>query len=163
MARTAVVAALVTVALAGCGGDDDEPAGGRVSTAADKPPADAAQLVARADEAMEHDDFDGALALLRKAGDYPPAQERLPRYSDTAAKTTLRIARERYQETIRRNEPPQPALSLARNSLKYKETPEARRFFALMQRRLKEFQAEHGEKPNEEPGGPPPQAGGDGA
>jgi hypothetical protein len=163
MARIAVVAALAAVAFAGCGGDDEQgPAGGRASTARAAPPADAAELVARADEAMRHDDFDGALALLRRAGTFPDAEERLPRYRAIAARTTLRVARKRYAETVRTKQPPQPALSLARNSLKYRETAEARRFYVRMQRELKAFQRKHGVKPNEDPGGPPPQAGGNG-
>ncbi|HEX8083706.1 MAG TPA: hypothetical protein VF529_05395 [Solirubrobacteraceae bacterium] len=161
--RTAsLVALLAALGPSACGGDDD--GGGSAPDRAETPAAQACppetdQLLADAKQRMSHDDFDGAFAVMKRAADCPRVQERLVEYKERAAAKTLEIARRQLRNAHRRNDSPQAAVSLARNSLKYKETPQARAFYEKALRELNAFKRAHGEKPDEEPGGPPAGAG----
>jgi hypothetical protein len=164
--RAATVAVLGLALAAGCGGDDDEPksadrppaateerggppgrgaGGGGDQEGVEQPTGDRARDYQRAKAAMAEDDFDSALALMRSVGDYRDAPQLVERYRDRAAATTLRIARKRLREVRARNDSPQPAVSLARNSLRYRETPEARAFLRRAQAELARFKRERGD------------------
>ena len=163
--RSLSAAALAAVALAGCGGDDNDDGGGpeRAGTPASQacsPQAD--QALEDAAFAMKSDDFDAALATIKPYLECPKVKQRETRYRETAARTTLRIARRRLAEANSTPGPdnsPQAAVSLARNSLRYKETPEAREFLQRAEAALAAFKEKYGPRPDEEPGGPPPGAG----
>ena len=165
MRRAAMVlSAVVALGLAACGGDDDEP-----TTASDPPAAGTSEAQAcppavdgalETAEAMfaEHD-FDGAFATLRPLRDCPRVEEQIQEYRPEAARITLGVAKKRFREARRINDSPQPGVSIARNSLKYYPTPEARAFLKKAERDLAAFKRKYGEKPDEEPGGPPAGAG----
>lgn len=164
--RQTLVAALAALSLAACGGDgDDDGAGG-----AGGPGTPAAQACSpQADEALEDaafamrsDDFDGALATIEPYLACPKVKRREARYRSIAARTTLRIARRHLAKATRDPSPensPQAAVSLARNSLRYEDTPEARAVLEKARAELARFKAKYGPKPDEEAGGPPPGAG----
>jgi hypothetical protein len=167
---TVLAAALTPLAAAlavgACGGDGAGGGGGGPDQAgtpaaqACSPQAD--QALKDAAFAMRSDDFDGALATIEPYLDCPKVERREQRYRVVAARTTLRIARERLAEATRTPGPdnsPQAAVSLARNSLRYHETPEARALLRRAQAALAAFKRRYGPKPDEEPGGPPPGAG----
>lgn len=159
---TAIAAAL---ALAACGGDDNDTGDGpdRAETPAAQacsPQAD--QAVKDAQFAMKSDDFDAALASIKPYLDCPRVKQREERFRETAARTTLQIARKRLDEALSKPGPdnsPQAAVSLARNSLRYQETPEAQEFLEKAEAELAKFKEKYGPRPDEEPGGPPPGAG----
>lgn len=167
MLRTSslLAALLIALTLAACGGDSDD--GGDEPDRAETPsaqacPPEADQALDEAEVAMEGDDFDGALATIKPYLDCPKVEEAEARYRDTAARTTLRIARKHLRTALENPNPdnsPQAAVSLARNSLRYKETPEGRELFERAERELAKFKRRFGERPDEEPGGPPPGAG----
>ena len=159
----ALAAALI---LAACGGGDDDDGGDapeRAGTpAAQSCPPQVDQAKKDAAFAMKSDDFDTALATLKPYLGCPEVKEIETQYREVAARTTLRIARARLREAERANNndtSPQPAVSLARNSLRYKETPEARAFLKKAEAALAAFKRKYGPRPDEEPGGPPPGAG----
>lgn len=167
MLRTSsLLAALVSaLLLVACGEDDggggDGPDRAQTPSAQACPP-EAEQALREADAAVAEDDFDGALATIKPYRDCPRVAEAESEYRDVAARTTLRIARkhlETYLENPNPDNSPQAALSLSRNSLRYKETPEARELYERAQRELAKFKERFGERPDEEPGGPPPGAG----
>ncbi len=159
---TAVAAA---IALAACGGDDngngDAPErAGTPAAQACSPQAD--QAVKDAQFAMKSDDFDAALATIKPYLECPKVKQREERFRVTAARTTLKIARKRLAEANSTPGPdnsPQAAVSLARNSLRYRETPEARAFLQKAEAALARFKEKYGPRPDEEPGGPPAGAG----
>ena len=167
MLRTSslLAALLAALAIAACGGDDND--GGDGPDRAETPsaqacPPEAEQALRDAEAAVAEDDFDGALAAIRPYRDCPKVQEAEARFRDDAAATTLRIARKHLQTYLENPNPdnsPQAAVSLSRNSLRYKETPEARELYERAQRELEKFKKRFGERPDEEPGGPPPGAG----
>lgn len=163
--RLTLAAAVAALALAGCGGDDnDEPeTPERAETpSAQACPPQADQALEQADFAMKSDDFDTALARTKPYLECPEVAERDAEYRTIAARTTLKIARKRLAEANRRSGPddsPQAAVSLARNSLRYKETAEARAFLEKAEAALAAFKEEYGPRPDEEAGGPPPGAG----
>ena len=154
-------AVLVTFALAGCGGDNDDATNREAPERAETPAAQACppqtdQILDDAAFRMSHDDFDGAFAVMDEV------KEVETDYRAIAARTTLRIARARLREAERANDndtSPQPAVSLARNSIRYKDTPEARAFLKKAEAALAAFKRKYGPRPDEEPGGPPPGAG----
>jgi hypothetical protein len=164
--RTSLVAALAaTLTLGACGGDDnDEPSGPDQggTPAAQTCPPQADEALKEAEFAMKSDDFDAALAAIKPYGSCDKVKQAEAEFRTTAARTTLRIARKRLDEALEQPGPdnsPQAAVSLSRNSLRYKETPEGRAFFQRAQRELAKFKAKYGPRPDEEPGGPPPGAG----
>jgi hypothetical protein len=160
-----LAALLAALTLAACGGDDND--GGDGPDRAENPaaqacPPEADQALEDARFAMKSDDFDAALAAIKPYGECPKVQQAETRFRDTAARTTLRIARARLAEANRSKGPdnsPQAAVSLARNSLRYKETPEARAFLEKAEAALAAFKQKYGPRPDEEAGGPPPGAG----
>ncbi|MDQ3740941.1 MAG: hypothetical protein M3389_08365 [Actinomycetota bacterium] len=163
--RLTLTAAIAALALAGCGGgDDDEPESPERSEtpAAQACPPQADQALEQADFAMKSDDFDTALARTKPYLECPKVRAAEEEYRDVAARTTLKIARKRLAEANASEGPdnsPQAAVSLARNSLRYKETPEARAFLQKAEAALAAFKEKYGPRPDEEPGGPPPGAG----
>ena len=167
MLRTSslLAALLAALTLAACGGDDNGGGDGpdRAATpSAQACPPEADQALEEAEFAMKSDDFDAALAAIKPYLDCPKVKEAETAYRDTAAKTTLRIARKHLRTALEDPSPensPQAAVSLARNSLRYKETPEARELHERAQRELAKFKEKYGPRPDEEPGGPPPGAG----
>jgi hypothetical protein len=159
------VTALVTlwIAVAGCGGDDegesrDNPPMAGTSEAQACPP-EATQALETAKAQFAEHDFDGAFATLRPLRDCPQVEQRYEEYRPEAARITLQVARDRLREARGREDSPQPAVSIAANSVKYYPTAEAKRFLAQVEKELAEFKRIHGAKPDEEPGGPPPGAG----
>ncbi|HEV3002135.1 MAG TPA: hypothetical protein VGW75_15445 [Solirubrobacteraceae bacterium] len=164
--RLTLAAAIAALTLAGCGGDGGDDAGGG-SGGAGTPAAQACspqadQALKDAAFAMKSDDFDGALATIKPYLACPKVKQRETKYRSVAARKTLQIARKRLAEARRKGGPdnsPQPAVSLARNSLRYEETPEARAFLKRAEAALARFKAKYGPKPDEEAGGPPPGAG----
>lgn len=164
MRRAATVLSAIALGLSGCGGDgDDEPAGGDPPAAgtseAQACPPEAEQALTTAKAMFDEHDFDGAFATLRPLRDCPRVEERIQDYRPRAAKITLKVAKDRFAEARRANDSPQPGVSIARNSLKYYPTPEARAFLKKAERALAAFKRKYGEKPDEEPGGPPAGAG----
>jgi hypothetical protein len=163
--RLSLAAVIAAVAVAGCGDDNDD--SGNSPERAETPsaqacPPEAAQAQEDAAFMMKSDDFDGALATIKPFLDCPEVKQLETEYRATAAKTTLKIARKRLEEARKSNseeDSPQPAVSLARNSLRYKETAEAREFLAEAEAELATFKEKYGPKPDEEAGGPPPGAG----
>ncbi|HEX2085098.1 MAG TPA: hypothetical protein VHF89_05405 [Solirubrobacteraceae bacterium] len=163
--RSTLAALIAALAVAGCGGDDNDDDSGpeRAGTpAAQACPPQAEQAMEQAAFAMKSDDFDAALATLKPYLGCPEVKAREAEYRKTAARTSLRIAR-RHLATARRtagpDNSPQAAVSLARNSLRYHETPEARAFLKEAETELARFKEKYGPRPDEEPGGPPPGAG----
>ena len=164
MRRSAALICALVLGLGGCGGDDDD--GG---SAGDPPeagtsqaqacPPEVEQALAEAKAKFDEHDFDGAFATLRPLRDCPEVAERYEAYRPEAAKITLQVARDRLAEVHKRKDSPQPAVSIAKNSIKYYPTEEARRFLARVEKELAEFKRIHGAKPDEEPGGPPAGAG----
>lgn len=161
-----LAAAIAALSVAGCGGDndnDDTGAPDRAGTPAAQacsPKAD--QAVKDADFAMKSDDFDAALAAVKPYLECPKVREREAEYRTVAARTSLRIARKHLATANRTKGPdnsPQAAVSLARNSLRYKETPEGRAFLKKAEAALAAFKRKYGPRPDEEAGGPPPGAG----
>jgi hypothetical protein len=123
LSRHAVIALLACLALAaGCGDDDDDGSGG--SNGSSGGSGSAAQLD-QAESAMKKDDYDGALAILKGLGDDPEARQRAAEYRVEAATETLANARRKSLKTE-----PRAAMSLAKTSLRYHPTPEARAFLA---------------------------------
>ena len=166
LVRPSLLAALLAaLALAGCGGDDSDDGNGpdRAETpSAQTCPPEADQALKDARFAMKSDDFDGALASIKPYLECPKVKDAEAGFRDTAARTTLKIARKRLAEAMGKPGPdnsPQAAVSLARNSLRYKETPPAREFLARAERELATFKEKYGPRPDEEEGGPPPGAG----
>jgi hypothetical protein len=164
--RTSSLAALLAaLVLAGCGGDDSDDGNGpdRAETpSAQTCPPEADQALKDARFAMKSDDFDGALAAIKPYLECPKVKDAETGFRDTAAKTTLRIARKHLRtatEKPSQENSPQAAVSLARNSLRYKETPEAREFLVEAEAALTKFKEKYGPRPDEEEGGPPPGAG----
>jgi hypothetical protein len=167
--RSAALLCALVLAVAGCGSDDD---GGDDKKAATTPeraetaaatacPPETDQVLAEAKFSMGHDDFDGAIAALDKVGDCPRAQKREAAYRVRAAAKTLELAKKQLKLARDRggnNASPQPAVSLARNSIRYKDTPEARQFLAEARAALARFNRKYGPKPAED-GGPPQGAG----
>lgn len=128
MTRRIPAAVLACVALAaGCGDDDDEKASGGGGGA-----GKAAQIE-QADAAVEKNDFDGAIEILRGLGDDPAARERLAEVKVVAARETLANARRKLKGS------PRAAVSLTETSLRYNPTPEARAFLPKAQAALKRF------------------------
>ena len=166
---TTLAAVLAALALGACGGDDngdggDSPGGpdSAGTPAAQACPPQADQALEDAEFAMKSDDFDGALAAIKPYLECPKVKEAEAGYRTIAARTTLRIARARLAEATRKPGPdnsPQAAVSLARNSLRYEETPEARAFLKKAEAQLAAFKEKYGPRPDEEPGGPPAGAG----
>ena len=160
-----MAALCVALSLAGCGGDDDDEDGGPdsgSSPAAQTCPPRAEEALDDAAFAMKSDDFDGAFAMLKPYLDCPEVKRRYESYRPIAARTTLRVARRRLAEAIEDPGPdnsPQAAVSLARNSLRYYPTAEARELLRRAEAELAEFKAKYGPRPDEEPGGPPEGAG----
>jgi hypothetical protein len=160
-----LAALLAALALAACGGDDNDNDGGpdqagTPAAAACSPQADQALKDARF--AMKSDDFDAALASIKPYLECPKIKQNEERFRVTAARTTLKIARKRLAEANADPGPdnsPQAAVSLARNSLRYHETPEARALVERAEAALARFKAKYGPRPDEEPGGPPAGAG----
>ncbi len=162
-----MTAASAALALGACGGDDndDQPAGqdnGGSPASAQACPPQADEALGEARFAMKSDDFDAALAAIKPYAACEKIQREEAKFRTTAAKTTLEIARKRLDEALNKPSPdnsPQAAVSLARNSLRYEETPEARAFFKRAEAELAKFKEKYGPRPDEEPGGPPPGAG----
>lgn len=160
-----LAALLAALALAACGGSDndngaDPPRSETPSAQACPPEAD--QALADARFAMKSDDFDAALASVKPYLGCPEVKTAETQFRETAARTTLKIARKHLRTALEKpsNEnSPQAAVSLARNSLRYKATPEARQFLERAEAELAKFKAKYGPRPDEEPGGPPPGAG----
>ncbi len=158
-----LIAAAMT--LGACGGDDNDNGDGpdRAGTPAAQacsPQAD--QALKDAQFAMKSDDFDAALATLKPHLECPKVKQREEGFRATAARTTLRIARKHLKTALSKpsNEnSPQAAVSLARNSLRYQETPEAREFLERAEAELAKFKEKYGPRPDEEAGGPPAGAG----
>jgi hypothetical protein len=163
---TLLAALLAALTLAACGGDDNDD-GGNGPDRAETPsaqtcPPEADQALADAEFAMKSDDFDAALAAIKPYLGCQRIKEAETEFRETAAKTTLRIAREHLRTAMEKPSPensPQSAVSLARNSLRYKETPEGREVFEKAEAELAKFKEKYGPRPDEEPGGPPPGAG----
>lgn len=159
---TAIAAAL---ALAACGGDDNDNGDGpeRAETPAAQacsPQAD--QALKDAQVAMKSDDFDAALAAIKPHLGCQKVKQREEAFRATAARTTLRIARKHLDTALSKPSPensPQAAVSLARNSLRYQETPEAQDFLKKAEAELAKFKKKYGPRPDEEAGGPPAGAG----
>jgi hypothetical protein len=121
-----IAAALATVALAaGCGGGGggDEKAGGRRAAETGSPSGAAADY-ARAERAMRANDYDTAIKRLTELGGYRDARKRLAAYRLVAAREKLAAA----MRKLRQAPSPQAAVALAKTSLRYHPTPEARRF-----------------------------------
>ena len=163
--RLTLTAAIAAVALAGCGGDDNDDSGSQDqggAPAAQSCPPQADQALKDARFAMKSDDFDGALAAIKPYAECDKVQQAEAKFRETAARTTLKIARKRLNEALSKPGPdnsPQAAVSLVRNSLRYKETPEALEFQKKAQAELDKFKEKYGPRPDEEEGGPPPGAG----
>jgi hypothetical protein len=156
------LALLALLAAAGCGGGGDDDTKGPEQTPppnAQTCPPETGAVLADAKERMTHDDFDGAFAVMKKAADCPRVQAKLAQYKPIAAKQTLKNARRQLASAHRRQDSPQAAVSLARNSLKYQDTPEARAVLAQALKELNAWKREHGPKPDEEATGPPAGAG----
>ncbi len=139
---TAAIAAVLAAAAlaAGCGGDDQKPAGAdkqsrtgisahaggqpaeRIRTA-DTPSEKAADL-AQARHAMRIKDFDTAIKLMTALGGYRGARKRVPGLRVVAAREKLAAAKRK----LRVAPSPQAAVALAKTSLRYHPTPDARRF-----------------------------------
>ena len=156
------MAVLAALALSACGGgssDDGNPSGGAKPQGAACPPETNA-ILKDAKERMSHSDYDGAFAVMNRVGDCPRVQKKLAQYKPIAAKQTLDNAHKRLESAHRRHDSPQPAVALAKNSLKYQDTPEARAFLKKVEAELEAFKREHGPKPDEEQGGPSDSAGG---
>jgi outer membrane PBP1 activator LpoA protein len=160
-----LAALLAALVLAACGGDDNDNDNGpdRAETpSAQTCPPEADQALKDAEFAMKSDDFDAALAAIKPYLDCPKVKQAETGFRDTAAKTTLRIARKHLETATKKPSPensPQAAVSLARNSLRYKETPEAQELLAKAEAELAQFKEKYGPRPDEEPGGPPAGAG----
>ena len=160
-----LAALLAALVLAACGGDDNDGGNGpdRSETpAAQACPPEADQALKDARFAMKSDDFDGALASIKPYLECPEVKTAETEFRDTAARTTLKIARKRLAEALGKSGPdnsPQAAVSLARNSIRYKETPEAVEVLKKAEAELAEFKEKYGPRPDEEPGGPPEGAG----
>ena len=130
-----LAALLAALALAACGGGDDtdnDNGPDRAETpSAQTCPPEADQALKDAEFAMKSDDFDAALASIKPYLDCPKVKEAETGFRDTAAKTTLRIAKKHLETATKKPSPensPQAAVSLARNSLRYKPTPEGETF-----------------------------------
>ena len=162
---TLLAALLAALTIAACGGDDNDDGNGpdRAETpSAQTCPPESAQALEDARFAMKSDDFDAALAAIKPYLECPEVKEAETEFRDTAARTTLRIARKHLRTATEKPSPensPQAAVSLARNSLRYKETPEGRELLEKAEAELAEFKEKYGPRPDEEPGGPPPGAG----
>jgi len=162
-----LAAVLAALTLAACGGDDDDGGAQTQPERAETPAAQACppqtdRILEDAELRMASDDFDGAFAVMDEVKDCPRVQELLVEYKDRAAKKTLEIAKKQLQIAKRRggnNASPQAAVSIARNSIKYKDTPEARAFLKKAEAELRKFKAKYGERPAEDDGGPPSDAG----
>ena len=157
-----LLSVLLLVACGDDGGGGDDGPDRATTPSAQACPPEAEQALRDAEAAVAEDDFDGALAAIRPYRDCPKVQEAEAGFRDVAAATTLRIARKHLQTYLKNPNPdnsPQAAVSLSRNSLRYKETPEARELYERAQRELEKFKERFGERPDEEPGGPPPGAG----
>ncbi|HEX8205646.1 MAG TPA: hypothetical protein VF587_06275 [Solirubrobacteraceae bacterium] len=164
--KTLLAALLAALALAACGGDDNDDGGNgpdRAETpSAQECPPQADQALEDAAFAMKSDDFDGALATIKPYLGCPKVKDAETGYRDTAARKTLQIAKKRLRQSQKnptKDNSPQPAVSLARNSLRYKETPEAQAFLKEAEAALADFKEKYGPKPDEETGGPPAGAG----
>jgi hypothetical protein len=163
--KTLLAAFLATLLLAACGGDDNDGDDGpdRAETpSAQTCPPEADQALKDARFSMKSDDFDAALASVKPYLGCAEVKEAETGFRDTAARTTLKIARRRLAEANRTSGPdnsPQAAVSLAKNSLRYKETPEAREFLVRAEAQLAAFKEKFGPRPDEEAGGPPEGAG----
>jgi hypothetical protein len=157
---------VAALSVAGCGGDDNDDAASTGPARAETPAAQACppqtdQILKDAAFRMSHDDFDGAFEVLGEVKDCPRVKDELVVFKARAAKKTLQIAKDQLAKAKRRggnNASPQPAVSLARNSIRYKDTPEARAFLKVALAELDRFNAKYGPKPAED-GGPPAGAG----
>lgn len=163
MPRSAALLTALALAFAGCGGNDDDeardttPAAGAPSAQACPPEVDKA--LEEAAFLFNEDDFDGTFATLRPFRDCERVERQYQEYRPQAAATTLKVARGRFADAKKRKDSPQPAVSIAKNSIKYFPTDEAKEFLAEAEAALAEFKRINGPKPDEEPGGPPAGAG----
>jgi hypothetical protein len=154
------------MALGACGGDDNDddkaPADNGSAPAAQACSPQADQALKDARFAMKSDDFDAALASIKPYGECDKVKQAEAKFRTTAARTTLKIARKRLDEALSKpsnDNSPQAAVSLVRNSIRYKETPEALEFQKKAEAELAKFKKKYGPRPDEEPGGPPAGAG----
>lgn len=116
--RTLILAAAAVCALAGCGGGSDSDKGG-----GGPGPGSKASSYALAVKEMDDQAYDDALARMRALGDYRDAPERVRQFEVRAARETLVNAKTKSLKKA-----PRAAMSLAKTSLKYHPTPEARAF-----------------------------------
>jgi hypothetical protein len=118
-----IVAAVL--ALPGCGGGD--------SNSNKRDPAKDASY-ARAAREMNHQAYDDALKRMRALDGYRDAAKRLEEFKVRAARETLANAK---RKNLRKA--PRAAMSLAKTSLKYHPTAEARAFYRRASRAHDEF------------------------
>jgi hypothetical protein len=127
--ESVIAAALAAAALAaGCGGGK----GGGDEGADSRRPAETrgagtsgeATDYARAERAMRATDYDTALKLMRGLDGYRDARKRLAEFRVTAARGKLAEAK----HELRVAPSPRAAIALAKTSLRYHPTLEARRF-----------------------------------
>jgi hypothetical protein len=142
-----ILAVVVALALAaGCGGGDKPTKTVTVQdTVADTPPSsvglthrkpagaklssDPAGDYARAMKAVRGGDYDTAIAIMKALGGYRDARSQLARIKVVGARHKLAVARRK----LRTAPSPQSAVALAKTSLKYHPTPEARAFLRQAQ------------------------------
>jgi hypothetical protein len=145
--QSVILAVAATVAVAaGCGGGDKTTKTVTVQdTVADTPPStvgithrkpvettlssDHAADYARALKAVKGGDYDTGIAIMKALGGYRDARRQLQRIKVVGAKAKLAAA----ERKIRTAPSPQSAVALAKTSLKYHPTPEAREFLRRAQ------------------------------
>ena len=133
-AWSAIPGVLAALVVAGCGGGGGDETGGTPatqSTQAHQKPASAAKPssspsadYAKALKAARDGDYDTAIALMSALGGYRDAPKQVERIKVIGARAKLADARRKLK-----NAPsPQSAIALAKTSLKYHPTPQARSF-----------------------------------
>ena len=165
-ATNALAALLAALALAACGGGGEDDGSGDGPERAETPsaqvcPPDAEQALEKAAQDFRADEFDAAFATLKPYEACPRVVRRLEQYRPVAARALLQKARERLAAALRDPRPgnsPQPAVALARVSLRYHPTDEARGFLQRAEAEVAKFHRRF-PKAGQTDGGPPPGAG----
>src|SRR4051794_33797029 len=119
-----VVILVAVLLVAGCGGGSDPNK---------RDPAKDASI-AKAEREMDDQAYDDALARMKALDGYRDVPKRIQEFKVRAARETLANA-----ETKNLRKAPRAAMSLAKTSLKYHPTPEARAFYKKASRAHDKF------------------------